>query len=33
LGEEVKQKGWGGVKAGGFFSTKWEIESDLMFWQ
>lgn len=31
LGEEVKQKGWGGVKAAGFFSNQWKLESDLMY--
>lgn len=31
LGEEVKQKGWGGVKAAGFFSNHWQLDSDLMF--
>jgi pimeloyl-ACP methyl ester carboxylesterase len=31
LGEEVKQKGWGGVKAAGFFSNQWQLESDLLY--
>jgi predicted esterase len=31
LGEKVKQKGWGGVKAAGFFSNQWKLESDLMY--
>jgi hypothetical protein len=31
LGEEVKQKGWGGVKAAGYFSNQWQLESDLMY--
>jgi fermentation-respiration switch protein FrsA (DUF1100 family) len=31
LGEKVRQKGWGGAKAAGFFSNQWQLEPDLMF--
>ncbi|MEO0115466.1 MAG: prolyl oligopeptidase family serine peptidase [candidate division WOR-3 bacterium] len=26
ISDEVKQKGWGGIKAGGFFSNQWQLE-------
>ncbi len=31
LSDEVKQKSWAGIKAGGFFSNQWQLESDLMY--
>jgi hypothetical protein len=31
LGNEVKQKGWGGIRAGGFFSNQWQLEPNLMY--
>ena len=31
LSDEVKQKSWAGIKAGGFFSNRWQLEPDLMY--
>jgi hypothetical protein len=28
---EVKQKGWGGVAAAGFFDSAWRVDPDLMY--